>query len=222
MDIFGFDYFLLLRLVVAVVLGGIIGLERTGTKHEAGLRTHMILCLGAALIMVISESMSKQYGIPDEVMRMGAQIISGVGFLGAGSIIVTGNKVRGITTAAGLWTTACVGIAVGAGYYIIAVSAVVLMLFAMILMHSVSQSLGGSKHLYRIRVSINDSDEIANILNTLSDNRIKTKGVRFQHEHETDTTELVLDILPPKKISPDELALQFTNFGRVTEFKEVK
>ena len=217
-----FDYSLLLRLVVAVLLGGIIGLERTGTKHEAGLRTHMILCLGAALIMVISESMAKQYEIPGEVMRMGAQIISGVGFLGAGSIIVTGNKVRGITTAAGLWTTACVGIAVGAGYYVIAVSAVALMLFAMVLMHSVSRSLGGAKHSYRIRVSINDSDEIAKILNTMSDHRIKTKDVRFQHEHETDTTELVLDILPPKKITPDELALQFTNFGKVTELKEIK
>ena len=60
------------------------------------------------------------------------------------------------------------------------------------------------------------------MLNTLADHRIKTKGVHFQHEHETDTTELVLDILPPKKISPDEIALQFTNFGKVTEFKEVK
>ena len=222
MDLLNFDYWLLLRLVVAVILGGVIGLERTGTKHEAGLRTHMILCLGAALIMVISECMAKEYGIPNEVMRMGAQIISGVGFLGAGSIIVTGNKVRGITTAAGLWTTACVGIAVGAGYYVIAVAAVALMLFAMVLMHSVSQSVAGTKHIYRIRVSINDSDEIANVLNTLADHRIKTKGVRFQHEHETDTTELVLDILPPKKISPDEIALQFTNFGKVTEFKEVK
>ena len=92
----------------------------------------------------------------------------------------------------------------------------------MVIMHSVSRSLGGTKHTYRIRVSINDSDEIANVLNTLSDHRIKTKAVRFQHEHETDTTELVLDILPPKNITPDELALQFTNFGKVTEFKEVK
>lgn len=217
-----FDYSLLLRLVAAVLLGGIIGLERTGTKHEAGLRTHMILCLGAALIMVISECMAKDYGIKSEVMRMGAQIISGVGFLGAGSIIVTGNKVRGITTAAGLWTTACVGIAVGAGYYIIAIAAVALMLFAMVLMHSVSQSVAKDKHVYRICVSINESDEIANILNTLANHRIKTKGVRFQHEQETDTTELVLDILPPKKITPHELALQITNFGKVTEFKEVK
>ena len=101
-----FDYSLLIRLVVAALLGGIIGFERGGSNHEAGLRTHIILCLGASMIAVLSELMVKQYGINSEVMRMSAQVISGVGFLGAGSIIMDGNRIRGITTAAGLWTTA--------------------------------------------------------------------------------------------------------------------
>ena len=82
-----FEIELLLRLFVAVVLGGIIGFERGATKHAAGLRTHSILCLSAATVMAVSESLVKKYNIPSEIMRMGAQIISGVGFLGAGGII---------------------------------------------------------------------------------------------------------------------------------------
>ena len=130
---------LLLRLIVAVVLGGVIGLERGGAKHAAGLRTHIILCLGAASVMVVSERLVSRYGIPQEIMRMGAQIISGVGFLGAGNIIVNGGKVHGITTATGLWTTACVGIAVGSGNYLIAVFMVILMMFVMLGLRSMSQ-----------------------------------------------------------------------------------
>ncbi len=80
MDFMSFDYTLLLRLITAVVLGGVIGVERGGTNHEAGLRTHMVLCLGSALVMVTSICMSTHYGVPQEVMRMSAQIISGIGF----------------------------------------------------------------------------------------------------------------------------------------------
>jgi putative Mg2+ transporter-C (MgtC) family protein len=126
-----FDYYLILRMLVAAILGGIIGLERSGSNHEAGLRTHIVLCLGSAVVMIISEAIIQKYSIESEIMRMSAQVISGVGFLGAGSIIVNGGRIKGITTAAGLWTTACIGLAAGAGFYIIAVVAAVLMLLSM-------------------------------------------------------------------------------------------
>ena len=99
---FDIHYSLLLRLVGAVILGGIIGLERGGNNHAAGLRTHILVCLGASAVMVVSEEIVTRYNIQQEFMRMGAQIISGIGFLGAGNIIADGNKIRGITTAAGL------------------------------------------------------------------------------------------------------------------------
>jgi len=125
-----FDYAILIRLVVAAILGGLVGWERgERSNQEAGLRTHIIVCLGAALVMIISESLAAEYG--GDMMRMGAQVISGIGFLGVGCIIVTGNRVRGITTAAGLWTTACVGLAIGSGHFILATVVVLLMLFVM-------------------------------------------------------------------------------------------
>jgi putative Mg2+ transporter-C (MgtC) family protein len=141
-ELLNFDFTLLVRLVAAVILGALVGFERGGTKHDAGLRTHILLCLGAAAVMVVSEAVTRQYGISGEIMRMGAQVVSGVGFLGAGCIMVDGNRIRGITTAAGLWTTACVGLAVGAGYYIIAGFVVLLMLAVMYGLRNVARRLG--------------------------------------------------------------------------------
>lgn len=128
---YGYYLEVFLRLAVAVVLGGIIGVERTGTKHDAGLRTHILVCLGAAGITLLSEVLLMD-GYTTDVSRLGAQVISGIGFLGAGCILVNGNKVRGLTTAAGLWTTACVGLATGMGYYFVSVTMTVFVLVAML------------------------------------------------------------------------------------------
>ena len=106
-----------LRIVAAVLIGGLIGLER-GLKHRAaGLRTYMVVCLGSCLVMLTNQYIFQVFSAGDPV-RMGAQVISGIGFLGAGTIIVTRrNQIRGLTTAAGLWTAAGVGLALGVGFY---------------------------------------------------------------------------------------------------------
>ena len=95
---------IVIRLVLAVVLSGLIGIERVKTNHDAGLRTHILVCLGSAGIMLMSEVMQAQFG--NDVGRIPAQVVSGIGFLGAGSIIVNNSRIKGLTTAAGLWTTA--------------------------------------------------------------------------------------------------------------------
>lgn len=106
-----------LRIVLAMVIGGILGLERGRKKRPAGFRTYMLVSLGSALVMMTNQYVYYAFDNADPV-RMGAQVISGIGFLGAGTIIVTGrNQVKGITTAAGLWTAACSGLAIGIGFY---------------------------------------------------------------------------------------------------------
>lgn len=108
---------ILLRFVLAVLCSGIIGLERGRRQHAAGLRTHLLVCIGAASVMMTSQYLSMYFNTGDPA-RLGAQVISGIGFLGAGTIIVTGrNQVRGLTTAAGLWASACMGLAIGSGFY---------------------------------------------------------------------------------------------------------
>ena len=108
--------YIFIRLIIAAVLGGIIGLEREKLNRPAGVRTHMIVCLGSCLIMLLGEYMHRIDNTID-ITRLGAQVVSGIGFLGAGAILKDGFSVRGLTTAATLWVVACVGLSVGGGFY---------------------------------------------------------------------------------------------------------
>ena len=108
---------IIFRIVLAIIIGGILGIEREKKNQAAGFRTYILVCLGAAMVMMTNQYVYEIYGLGDPV-RMGAQVISGIGFLGAGTIIVTGkNKIKGVTTAACLWAAACSGLAIGIGFY---------------------------------------------------------------------------------------------------------
>ena len=127
----------LLRLLAAALLGGAVGFERELRDHEAGLRTHLIVTLGACVFTLVSAyawtdwQFSTESGIAFDPTRIAAQIVTGVGFLGAGAIIVRGINVRGLTTAATLWVCAAIGMAAGTGYYVVAFGATVLVLVSL-------------------------------------------------------------------------------------------
>lgn len=108
---------ILFRIFLAILLGGVLGMERGRKNRPAGFRTYILVCLGAALVMMTNQYVCEKYQTGDPV-RMGAQVISGIGFLGAGTIILTGrNQIKGLTTAACLWAAACGGLAIGIGFY---------------------------------------------------------------------------------------------------------
>lgn len=122
----------ILRFLIAAVCSGVIGLSRGKKHHAAGLRTHILVCVGAASVMMINQFTHDFLGYGGDIGRMGAQVISGIGFLGAGTILVTSKKhIRGLTSAAGLWASACMGLAIGIGFYEAAVVMCVL-LFAIL------------------------------------------------------------------------------------------
>lgn len=124
-----------IRLMAAVVLGGIIGFERGRKNRPAGLRTNMLVCIGACIVMMTNQYIHQVYGEGDPV-RMGAQVVSGIGFLGAGTIIVTAhNRIKGLTTAASLWTAACVGLTLGVGLYEAAFMGCVTIFLILTLLH---------------------------------------------------------------------------------------
>ena len=105
------------RIVLAILVGGVIGIERGRKNRPAGLRTYILVCLGSALVMMTNQFVYMEFGASDPV-RLGAQVISGIGFLGAGTIVLNGkSQIKGLTTAASLWTAACIGLAIGIGYY---------------------------------------------------------------------------------------------------------
>lgn len=126
---------LVLRFFLACLFGGIIGLERGRRQQAAGLRTHMMVCIGAASTMMVSEYMITYCGATGDVLRLSAQVVSGIGFLGAGSIIVTKqSSIRGLTTAAGLWASACMGVAIGSGFYECAIIMILTMMFVLLIL----------------------------------------------------------------------------------------
>ncbi len=160
---------IILRLGLALIFGGIIGLERAGTNHDAGLRTHILVCLGSAGVMIMSEAMHLDFG--GDAMRIGAQVVSGIGFLGAGCILVHGKRIRGLTTAAGLWATACLGLIVGAGYYFTGIVMVALMLAAMLVLHPVTGYLQkrANKKVCKIKIFLAQDGDVSAIYKYITD-----------------------------------------------------
>ena len=210
-----FSFEIFFRLVASVILGGMIGFER-GINHDAGLRTHIIVCLGAASIMILSESLVAVYSINSEIMRMGAQVVSGVGFLGAGSIIVDGNHVRGITTAAGLWTTACVGLVVGAGYYLIAFAVVVLMLIATLGLRSLKKKLRNKGTTYTVKLETSNSIQVQKVFEKLVSESAQIKSLRIEDEGAVSI--MYLEIKLPGRVSVEDIVKELCGYSNVREF----
>ena len=147
----------LIGVLLAVVLGFAIGFERKLRFKEAGIRTHTIVCFGAAIMMVVSKYGFD--GLEADVSRVAAQIVSGVGFLGAGIIMFRGQKMHGLTTAAGVWATAGIGMACGAGMYIFATGGTVILIFIQCLLHLNIKPFRAKQH-YKIKISfINTTNE---------------------------------------------------------------
>ncbi len=140
---------MILRLLTACLLGGIIGFEREHVHRPAGLRTHILVCLGSALVMITSEYIYSKFSASVNVdpARLGAQVISGIGFLGAGTIIKEGVSVKGLTTAASLWAVSCVGIAVGIGFYSGAFAATVIIFLTLVVIKKTQGKLSSQKSI---------------------------------------------------------------------------
>lgn len=176
----------LLRLTLAMVFGGMIGLERGRKRRAAGLRTYMLVCLGAALTMVLSQyeylmvatrwaETAALVGLRTDVSRFGAQVINGIGFLGAGTIIVTGRQeVKGLTTAAGLWASACMGLAIGAGFYECVLLGFVLISLSMRLLPYVENYIVENARNMNLYVEFQSLEDVGEILN-----RIKAQDVQI-------------------------------------------
>lgn len=162
------DWKLLLEVVIksvaAVIIGGIIGSERARHGRAAGMRTHILVCLGAALTAMTGVFLSKEMGTGD-AMRISAQVVSGIGFLGVGMIIIKNNNVvSGLTTAAGIWATSIVGIALGYGFYMGAAIVAVLMLLSMVLLARFERAKRRTEAVY---VEIDDMSKTNEVIDKI-------------------------------------------------------
>ena len=154
----------LLRPFVAALLGGLIGLERERKRRPAGFRTYMLVCMGAALAMMLGQYVDSLGGTRSDMSRFGAQVINGIGFLGAGTILVTGRQeVKGLTTAAGLWASACMGLAIGAGFYEAVLLAALLIFFVVRILSRLEAFMvekGRNLNIYVVFESLDDLSDI--------------------------------------------------------------
>ena len=127
---------IIIRILLALILSGLVGTEREKLKRPAGIRTHMLVGVGSTLVMLTSIELYETYD-NIQVDRMAAQVISGIGFLGAGTIITQGVNVQGLTTAAGLWAVACIGLAIGSGFYVGAILSTVMVLMTLVVFKNI-------------------------------------------------------------------------------------
>jgi putative Mg2+ transporter-C (MgtC) family protein len=169
-----------LKLGLALVCGGLLGIERGRKKRPAGFRTYMLVCIGATLVMMTNDYISTMYQTGDP-SRMGAQVISGIGFLGAGTIITTGhNRVKGLTTAAGLWASACVGLAIGIGFYEGAILGTVMIFFAMVTMHTFDEKITASARVVTMYIEFDRISSLKNVTAFLKEKEIKLSDIETE------------------------------------------
>ena len=191
----------ILRIFIAMILGMLIGNERKNRMKSAGMRTHALVALGSALMMVVSK-----YGFADSVQgdgaRLAAQVVSGVGFLGAGMIFVRHNLVSGLTTAAGVWTTAGIGLTIGSGMYGVGILSALMMVVMQNLSHKIPVfSNVASAGLIRMTI-LNKPGAIKEIEHLLLDYKLEISSVQIQ-KTEKEKIKLEFDVIyPPKMDKP--------------------
>ena len=172
-----------LRVFAAVIVGGILGLERGMKNRPAGLRTYMLVCVGACVIMLTNQYIYQAAGTGDPV-RMGAQVVSGIGFLGAGTIIVTRrNQIKGLTTAAGLWSAAGVGLALGVGFYEAALAGTLAVFIVMTLLQKMDNKLHRKSKRLEAYIELKDIS-LGDFLRTMRESDIDISDVQREHGEE--------------------------------------
>jgi len=175
-----------LRIAAAVVIGGLLGLERGMKNRPAGLRTYMLVCVGACLIMLTNQYIYQVYGTGDPV-RMGAQVVSGIGFLGAGTIVVTRRKqIKGLTTAAGLWTAAGVGLALGIGFYEAALVGGFAMFFVITLLQRMDNNMHRKSRQMEVYIELSKEIALGDFLRAVRDKELEIYNVQREQESDSD------------------------------------
>ncbi|QAY66823.1 MgtC/SapB family protein [Paenibacillus protaetiae] len=194
------DWHILLRLLLAVVLGGLIGFEREQSNHAAGLRTNILVCLGSCLLMLLSmygfSEFVNETNVRVDPARLASAVVTGVGFLGAGTILFTGKSITGLTTAASLWVVAAIGLSTGAGFYFASISVTLIMLLVLYTFNKLERKYIASRTEKLLKVQLTDRPFILKTIHAmLSDRQIIVKKLIIEDDSERD--------------SPAQMMLQF-------------
>ena len=212
-----------LRLLAAAVLGGLVGLEREKHNQPAGLRTHVILTLGSALAMTVSIDLAMQFQplVPNgDPARLAAQVVSGIGFLGAGAIFRYGTSIKGLTTATSLWTVAIVGLAVGAGHFFSAIVATALLLVALATLDILEKRYLSSVITRTITIRVKDRPLlVGEVEQILQDLGIGIKSINVSKDMENNEVEVEAITKVPSQQSTDKLISRLSHIQGIQGFE---
>jgi putative Mg2+ transporter-C (MgtC) family protein len=181
---------IVIRLCLSFLAGGIIGFERSSRRQVAGLRTHILISLGATCLMLLSIWLPRHLGSNADPGRIAAQVVSGMGFLGAGAIIRLGNNIKGLTTAASLWLVAAIGLTIGAGMYLAALTTEILAIVTLVVLNHMERKIFPEIKKIDLEINYNHSDEpnIESILAILKNFNIENQSMEiFQGKNERKT-----------------------------------
>ena len=219
--IVNFEY--LLRIIVASICGCAIGFERKNRHKEAGMKTHAIVALGSALIMVVSK-----YGFsdvaPPDTSRIAAQVVSGIGFLGAGTIIVDRrNQVKGLTTAAGLWACACMGLAIGIGFYEGAIISCIFLFGVMTGLHKMDLYVQNKTKVINIYAEFNTISNVTSFIKNLRSRGVRISDLEVQKTDKIDKSNVgvVMTLRLLDKVNHAECILSLHNEDGVLFIEEI-
>lgn len=204
---FSENSFYIIRMIISALCGAMIGLERSRRQKDAGIRTHMIVALGAALSMLVSKygffDVVGFDGISADASRIAANVTTGVSFLGAGVIFVKDLSIKGLTTAAGIWTTAAVGLAIGAGMYTVGIGSTVLMIILQVILHKFFSGLENTLNEFTIVIKENPST-IESFKKALADINITLESCKMKRNSD-GTVKLDVTIKKARSISMYEI-----------------
>ena len=196
-----------LRIILSLIIGGILGLERGRKNRPAGFRTYILVCLGSTIVMMTNQYVYQVFGASDPT-RMGAQVISGIGFLGAGTIMVTGRQqIKGITTAAGMWSAACCGLAIGIGFYEGAIAGGIIVFLIMEFLEKMDGIIRRHSNIMDVYLEFDGKKMFSTFLSSARENGFDVSNIQISKNKHVKTGELsvVLTLESQTKRTQEEM-----------------
>lgn len=213
----------LLRTIVCIICSGMIGIERSRKRRAAGVRTYMLVCLGAALCMMTSQYINAYLNIgTTDPARIGAQVVSGIGFIGAGAIISNGyHQIKGITTAAGLWVSGCLGLAIGAGFAFGALFICITVLVSMVIMDKIETRIIYKSNRINLFIFLKNVEDLKKLVILLKNENLKLLDFETTKEFNENLVGVFIMIKTPKNLDHDDAIEIVSNFKGVKFIEEV-
>ena len=211
------------RLVIALLCGGIIGIERERKQRPAGFRTHILICIGAAMTTLTSQYIAFDLKATTDLARLGAQVIAGIGFIGAGTIIVTKRKnVKGLTTAAGLWASAIVGLCTGAGFIEGALITTMIIVVAELFLSRFEYFMISNSRTINILVEFNDTTNLTSIIDIVKESSSYVRDIEITRSNNTASNSCaIFSLRMPRKTSHEKLLNSIASLDGVVAVEEL-